>query len=70
MSGKPVAGRFVLVEVPVGAAEADWGYITSWDTWPECEVAFPLDKDCRLIDGETGRTWYHGARYDWEEAST
>jgi hypothetical protein len=75
------AGRFVLAQILNG----EESYVTSWDTWEECEVAFeslrvlaPRGEPTRrrmpggfyLKDGETGRVWHPGARYEWEAAST
>lgn len=62
----PVASRFVLVHDING----EEGYCTSWETWADCEAAFPLAADFRLIDQETGREWVAGAAYDWEAART
>lgn len=65
------AGRFVLAS---GTPEEHNLYVTSFDTWEECEVAFEED-GCMssylyLHDGETGREWGPGARYEWEAART
>lgn len=56
------AGRFVL-------SEGD-EYFTSWDTWEETTVAFPISKGVTLYDGETGRTWHPGTKHVWEDAQT
>ena len=45
-------------------------YVTSFDTWAECEVAFPIGPGHVLLDEETGREWRHGYKYEWEAAST
>ena len=65
-----VAGRFVLVS-------GENNYVTSFDTWEEAEVAFEsnginrrMPLGFRLEDGETGRIWHPGAKYDWEDAAT
>lgn len=66
------SGRFVLlmlVERNHAPGERDV-YITSWDTWEECEVAFPLPPDTILQDCETGREWWPGSNYEWEAART
>jgi hypothetical protein len=57
------AGRFVLFE-------GNENYVTSWDTWEECAVAFPIEKGYRLRDDETGRVWHPGTRHNWEDAQT
>ena len=70
------AGRFVLLHVGFqeGMEKEEEGYVTSWDTWEECEVVwntnglFPVG--FRLYDNETGRVWHPGSRYEWEDAQT
>lgn len=44
-------GRFALLNKETGA------YITSWDTWEEAQVAFPLPDDAVLLDDLTGVNW-------------
>lgn len=64
------AGRFVLT---TGTMEEHNFYVTSWDTWEECEVAFEngrLPRPFFLFDGETGREWIPGSPYEWEAART
>lgn len=64
------AGRFVLT---TGTMEEHINYVTSWDTWEECEVAFEdgrLPKGFYLFDGDTGREWIPGSPYEWEAART
>lgn len=64
-----VPGRFVLA----APHEGELAYVTSWDTWEECSVAFEdgrMPDGHQLIDEETGRTWLPGAPYEWEAAST
>ncbi len=65
----PVAGRFVLL-YRMGATAEDDAYVTSWDTWDECAVAFPLERGFFLLDQETNREWLPGAHYEWEDART
>lgn len=67
----PVAGRFVLTD------ESSEAYVTSFDTWEEAEVAFEsngisarLPLGFLLYDQETGRKWYPGSKYHWEDAAT
>lgn len=62
----PVAGRFVLLH---GSKDEPY-YITSWDTWEECEVAFPIENDAWLFDQDTGRKWDRHSKYEWEAAAT
>ena len=62
----PVAGRFVLLHV----FEEEEGYVTSWDSWDDCDAAFPIDKEFVLRDQETGRAWLPGSKYEWEAAQT
>lgn len=62
----PVAGRFVLLHLFPGHE----GFVTSWDTWDEAEVAFPIVDGFRLRDDETGRVWHAGSPYEWEAAQT
>ena len=63
-------GRFVLCSPQENGQLA---YVTSWDTWEECAVAFEdghMRDGHQLVDNETGRVWHPGARYEWEEAQT
>lgn len=68
----PAAGRFVLLGrvEEAGMAAPEWGYVTSWDTWEEAAVAFPIAAGFQLQDGETGREWPAHSRYEWEAART
>lgn len=61
------SGRFVLFTP--GDDGRDY-YITSFDTWEECEVAFPIENGNRLRDDHTGRTWFPNSRYEWEDCQT
>jgi hypothetical protein len=61
-----VAGRFVLLH----DVDGEQAYITSWDSWEECEVAFPIEGDAYLLDQDTGRRWDRFSRYEWEAAAT
>lgn len=63
-------GRFVLCSP---RENGQLSYVTSWDTWEECEIAFEngrMPEAYQLVDNETGRVWHPGARYEWEEAQT
>ncbi len=51
-------------------AEPEWGYVTSWDTWKDCETAFPIGVGFKLIDEATGREWLAQSPYEWEAART
>jgi hypothetical protein len=64
-SGSVASGRFVLFE----KGEEDI-YITSWDTWEECQAAFPIEYPAILRDDDTGREWHAGDPYEWESART
>lgn len=48
--------------------------IASWGTWEEAAVAWPeggrLQSPYRVIDDGTGRIWFPGTKYEWEEART
>lgn len=55
-------GRFVLAHGDV--------YVTSWDTWAEAEMAWPIPPEYRIEDRETGRVWKGGTPYEWEAAQT
>jgi hypothetical protein len=60
------AGRFVLYQ----PSEEGDVYITSWDTWEQCEAAFPIEGEAILHDLYTGRRWTRGCAYEWEAAAT
>lgn len=65
------AGRFVLVVNQDNLPS----YVTSWDTWEECDVVWDpetglIPEGFTLYDDETGRKWFGGARYVWEDAAT
>ena len=67
-----VAGRFVLLccTYEDGMKEPEWGFCTSWDSWEECCVAFPIAPGFKLHDDETGREWLANTPYEWEAART
>ncbi len=62
----PVAGRFVLLIANDDSDAPDWNYVTSWDTWEECEVAFPIKQGFKLRDDETGLEWLANWPYERE----
>jgi len=47
------SGRFVLYEPGTGPDGTD-GYVTSWDTWEDAGLAWPIPFGTRLRDDETG----------------
>ena len=57
------AGRFTLAYVGYqeDMDEPELGYVTSWDTWEEAQLAFNEDGSLppgyTLIDNETGDAW-------------
>jgi hypothetical protein len=57
-----------------GMQEPDLAHVASWATWEEAEAAWDdtgrIPSGHQLRDKETGRTWYPGARYDWEDCLT
>lgn len=68
---RPTFGRFVLLQ-----GDED-GYVTSWDTWEDANVAFEsngirarMPLGFKLVDMQTGRVWHPGAQYRWEDAQT
>lgn len=66
------SGRFVLLccTYEDGMDEPEWAYSTSWDTWEECESAFPIGAGFKLHDDATGREWLAHAPHVWEAAVT
>jgi len=68
--------RFVLSEDSCDHPNGEF-VICCFDSWAEAEMAFesngivarlPLGR--KLYDKETGRTWWEGSKYNWEDAQT
>lgn len=60
------AGRFVLLHCGYDETmpEPEWGYVTSWDDWKDCEVVFPIAAGFKLVDSMTDEEWTPGSEYD------
>ena len=64
------SGRFVLYTLTETPLVTHRYYITSFETWEQCECVFPIEGDAVLLDLETGRRWDRYSRYVWEDAAT